>query len=110
MELKEILGALEASENEKSVLTTEELIESVVRTQDLKECCLEFMRDHAEQLRTLFTASQALVDKLDTLDHNSEYQAVWHSYYNHGGRYEGPTYGKELSDLKHALKGGTHVT
>lgn len=49
-------------------------------------------------------AAKALVDKLELIHADPQYQGVWTLYAIHGGDYtNGPKYDKELSELKEAL-------
>ena len=49
------------------------------------------MSDCVEVLRRL-------AEKLDDIEANSGYQAVWIAAYNHGVEYTGPNYTKELEE------------
>lgn len=49
-------------------------------------------------------AALALVEKLDLIHANPEYQSVWILSANHGRPYAGPTYSEELAALKAALQ------
>lgn len=48
-------------------------------------------------------AANALVTRLQEIHDHPKYAAVWLSYQNHHGHYNGPQYDKELISLKEAL-------
>lgn len=50
-------------------------------------------------------AAEALVNKLELIHEDPKFQSVWIMAHNRGCPYDGPTYEKELNDLKTALKG-----
>jgi hypothetical protein len=59
--------------------------------------------EEAMDITRLAEAARALVGRLDQIERDPRYQAVWHAYLVHGGRYTGPTYTAELAALREAL-------
>lgn len=55
-------------------------------------------------------AAEALVAKLNAVHDNLDYQGVWTVAHMHRGAYRGPTYTKELDDLKAALSDDSQPT
>ena len=58
------------------------------------------------RLRDVKDALKNLVDKLDLIEKNDEYQGVWGLYHVHGGNYKGPTYEQEIKKARALLKEG----
>lgn len=54
-------------------------------------------------LITVKEAAQSLVNRLKEIHADDRYKAVWFSYANHGGLYDGPQYDKHLERLEGAL-------
>jgi len=54
-------------------------------------------------IRRAVTLIRKLVAKLDEVDVDSRYQAVWEFYAIHGAKYTGPDYRQELDEMRAAL-------
>ena len=62
---------------------------------------IQFEGEHAEKIRE---AAQAYLDRVDTVEADSRYQAVWYLYQVHGGDYtNGPKWEVERERLRVAL-------
>lgn len=48
--------------------------------------------------------ARRLVDRLEYVHSDSQYQAVWLCYQSRGWEYKGPQYTEELDDLKRLLE------
>lgn len=60
----------------------------------------EVVQELMEYNHELFDALKALVEKLEEIHDNPNYQGVWSMAHAHGHKYNGPTYEEELKKAK----------